>query len=63
MNKFAVTVLTPLLLVFGATNCSAGQNPESAAKTDKAAAPAAAAAPKNDNIGDIDEIFNIFKTK
>lgn len=43
MNKFAVTVLTPLLLVFGATNCSAGQNPESAAKTDKAAAPAAAA--------------------
>ena len=43
MNKFAVTVLTPLLLVFGATNCSAGQNPDSAAKTDKAAAPAAAA--------------------
>ena len=48
------------------TVIATGFDPRRAAPAPEAgeiAAPAAAAAPKNDNIGDIDEIFNIFKTK
>ena len=46
------------------TVIATGFDPRRAApEAGEAAAPAAAAAPKNDNIGDIDEIFNIFKTK